>query len=195
MQRVADFNCANICGCDQPGFDYFPINGSRANYQNNNAIHTILALAYNAPSLAGGAPAGLLLCPEGYSMSMDYAVRQIDDVTVLDLSGRISEGVTIAARPRRVLQDLVREQVNAGHTKILLNLRELTYIDSSGLGDLLSSLKIVRSEGGQMRICNTNQLIGELLRKTHLDSVLAIDTDEASALRAFSRDVQKKTSA
>jgi anti-sigma B factor antagonist len=130
-------------------------------------------------------------------MSMNYAVRQTGDVTVLDLSGRISLGEAIAFGPSSglVLQDLVREQVKDGHNKILLNLREVTYIDSSGLGELVSSLTTVRNNCGQLRICNASDRVEDLLRMTHLDSVLNFDKDEPTALQAFSGDAQKKTSA
>jgi anti-anti-sigma factor len=116
-------------------------------------------------------------------MSMNYAVRQIGDVTVLDLSGRISPGESLA--DRLVLQDLVREQVNTGHNKILLNLREVTYINSSGIAGLLASLKAVRERGGELRICNASSRVGHVLRTTHLDSVFAFDKDEPAALQTF----------
>ena len=85
-----------------------------------------------------------------FPMRLNYAVRQIGDITVFDLSGRISPGETIA--DRLVLQELVREHVNTGHHKILLNLREVTYINSSGIAGLLASLNTVQGRGGELRI-------------------------------------------
>ena len=113
---------------------------------------------------------------------------QIGDVTVLDLSGRVSPDETIA---RLVLQDLVVEQVNSGHNKILLNLREVTYFNSSGIAGLLASVTAVRNRGGELRVCNANSHVSEVLRRTHLDSVLHLDEDELSALQAFS-EARKK---
>ncbi len=116
-------------------------------------------------------------------MKFNHAVRQIGDITVLDLSGRISPGETTA--DRLLLQSLVREQVNTGHHKILLNLREVTYINSSGIAGLLASLNTVRGQGGELRICNVGKHVGDVLRRTRLDLVVNVDLDEANALQSF----------
>lgn len=126
-------------------------------------------------------------------MTINYAVRQIGDVTVLDLSGHISPGKTIA--DHRVLHDLVSEQVNSGHTKILLNLREVAYIDSSGVSDLLGAMTVVQNHGGEFRICNATGRVCVLMSRTHMDSVLNIDKDEPAALQAFSGGAQKTPAA
>jgi anti-sigma B factor antagonist len=122
-------------------------------------------------------------------MSMNYTIRQMGDVTVLDLSGRVSLGEAIASSPSSglVLHDLVRQEVKDGNNKILLNLCEVAYVDSSGLGEFVSSLGTVRDYGGQLRICNASGRVGDLLRMTHLDSVLKFDKDEATALQAVLR--------
>jgi anti-sigma B factor antagonist len=117
---------------------------------------------------------------------MNYAVVQKGDVIVLDLIGRISMIEDAFGPVRPELHKLVREQVNAGHSKILLNLRSVTLIDSTGIGELVSSLSTVRRHSGQLRICNGNTRISDLLRITRLDSVLNADTDESTALQAFS---------
>ena len=121
-------------------------------------------------------------------MSMNYSVRQVGDVTVLDLSGRISlgEGLAFGAGSALELHELVRDFVVKGSKKIVLNLRHVTYIDSSGLGELVSCMTTVQNQGGQMRFCNTTERVGDLLRMTHLDSVLHCDKEEASALQALS---------
>ena len=117
-------------------------------------------------------------------MNMNYTVRQIGGVTALDLSGRISPGESIA--DRLVLQELVGEQVKIGHNKILINLREVTYINSSGIAGLLASVNTVRNRGGELRVCNANGHVSEVLRRTHLDTVINLDQDELDALQAFS---------
>jgi anti-sigma B factor antagonist len=120
-------------------------------------------------------------------MSMNYSVRQEGDVTVLDLSGRISLGEALAFGPGSalLLHDLVRDLVSKGSEKILLNLRHVTYIDSSGLGELVASMTTVQNQGGQMRVCNAIERVGDLMRMTHLDSVLNLYQEEATALQAF----------
>jgi anti-sigma B factor antagonist len=121
-------------------------------------------------------------------MSMNYAERQIGDVTVLDLSGRIVLCDTVVFGPGapHLLHDLVREQAKQGHKKILLNLRGIDYVDSSGLGELVSALSSVLNNGGQLRFCDANERVHDLLLVTHLDGVLYFSTDEAAAIEAFS---------
>ncbi len=126
-------------------------------------------------------------------MRMKYAVRHIGEVAVLDLSGHISPGKAI--EERRVLHDLVTDQVNRGHTKVLLNLSEVSYVDSSGLGDLLEALRLVQSQGGQLHTCNASQRISNLLSRTHLDSVINCYGSEAAALQAFADQTREKISA
>ena len=121
-------------------------------------------------------------------MSMNYSVRQAGQVTVLDLGGRIALGEALAfgADSAMVLHDLVHDFVTKGSEKILLNLRHVTYIDSSGLGELVSCMTTVQNQGGQLRACNATERVADLLRMRHLDSVLHLDQEEATALRAFS---------
>ena len=128
-------------------------------------------------------------------MSMNHSVRQVGEVTVLDLSGRITLGEALAfgAGSALVLHDLVHDLVTKGSEKILLNLRHVTYIDSSGLGELVSSMTTVQNQGGQMRVCNATERVEDLLRMTHMDAMLHLDKEEAAALQAFSAPT--KTSA
>ncbi len=128
-------------------------------------------------------------------MSMNYAVRQVGEVTILDLSGRISLGETLAigSAGALVLHDIIRDQVNSGHKKVLLNLAGITYIDSSGLGELVSAATTVKNQGGSLRICHASERVNDLVKMTHLDFILCFDKDEAAALHAFSE--KTKTSA
>ena len=121
-------------------------------------------------------------------MSMNYSVRQVGEVTVLDLSGRISsvEALAVEDGSSLVLHEVVRDFAQKGSKKILLNLRHVTYIDSSGLGELFSSMTTVLNQGGQLRVCNASERVGDLMRMTHLDSVLNFDKEEAAALQALS---------
>jgi anti-sigma B factor antagonist len=121
-------------------------------------------------------------------MSVNYSVRQVGEVTVLDLSGRIALGEALAvdAGSARVLHEAVRDLVQKGSKKILLNLRHVTYIDSSGLGELFSSMTTVLNQGGQLGVCNATGRTGDLMRMTHLDTVLHFEQEEATALQAFS---------
>jgi anti-anti-sigma factor len=125
-------------------------------------------------------------------MSMQYAVRQIGDVTILDLNGRIILGEVLAFGHNKVvaLHELVRDLARKRSNKILLNLENVTYIDSAGLGELVTCLTTVRNQGGQLKISGPTKQVNDVLRITRLSSVLDLQLDETTALRSF--DLAKK---
>jgi anti-sigma B factor antagonist len=104
----------------------------------------------------------------------------VDDVTVVDLSGRITlgEGST-------VLRDTVRELLGRGQKKILLNLGDVTYIDSSGIGELVSGFTTVANQGGQLKLLNLTKKVHDLLQITKLYTVFEVHNEEAAAIRSF----------
>ncbi len=127
-------------------------------------------------------------------MNISYSVRQVGDVTIIDLSGRVSLGEALSEGSRGVLlHDLVREAVESGKRNILLNLRDVSYIDSSGLGQLVGCYTTVCSQGGELRVCQPSPRVNDLLNMTKMVSVFDVRQDEASALRAFTQ--QKGTTA
>ena len=113
-------------------------------------------------------------------MSIKALTRQVDDVTVVDLSGRITlgEGST-------VLRDTVRELLGRGQKKILLNLGDVTYIDSSGIGELVSGFTTVANQGGQLKLLNLTKKVHDLLQITKLYTVFEVHNEESAALRSF----------
>ncbi len=115
-------------------------------------------------------------------MTMKSNTRQVDGVTIFDLSGRITlgEGST-------VLRDLVRQNVAKGNKKILLNLGDVTYIDSSGIGELVSAFTSVRNAGGELKLLNLTKKVHDLLQITKLYTVFDVKDDEAAAIQAFSK--------
>ncbi len=115
-------------------------------------------------------------------MTMKSNTRQVDGVTIIDLSGRITlgEGST-------VLRDLVRQNVAKGNKKILLNLGDVTYIDSSGIGELVSAFTSVRNAGGELKLLNLTKKVHDLLQITKLYTVFDVKDDEAAAIQAFSK--------
>jgi anti-sigma B factor antagonist len=120
---------------------------------------------------------------------LDFKIRQAGDVTILDLAGRISVGEALAFGPGSgtVLGDVIRELANKGHRKILLNLRDVKYIDSSGMGDVVRSFTSLRRQGGDLKLFGPTQPVLEVLRITNLHKVLEIKDDEASAIQSFSK--------
>jgi len=113
-------------------------------------------------------------------MSMKVAIRQVDGITILDLSGRITLG-----EGSITLRDSVRDVLAKGSKKILLNLGQITYIDSSGIGELVSAFTSVKNAGGELKLLNLTQKVHDLLQITKLYTVFDIWDNEASAIGAF----------
>ena len=122
-------------------------------------------------------------------MGMDYEARQVGNVTILDISGRIDVGVPLAlgAGAGHPLQEVIRDFAARGQKNIVLNLRDVAYIDSSGIGDLVGSATTVRKQAGDLKIVNPGMVVQKLLRVTRVDTVIEVKPDEASALAAFSK--------
>ena len=120
-------------------------------------------------------------------MGMNYEVRQVGNVTVLDIAGRIDVGVALAfgSGPGVSLQELIRDFARRGQKNIVLNLHDVAYIDSSGIGELVGSATTLRKQGGELRIVNPGMVVQKLLRMTRVDTVVEVKPDEASALQAF----------
>ena len=113
-------------------------------------------------------------------MSMTITLRRLDDVAILDLEGRITIGDgTIVLRAR--IQELLKD----GDEKFLLNLAQVNYIDSSGLGQLVSSFTAVRKQGGQLKLLNLTHRIQDLMQITKLLTVFDVFEDETEALKSF----------
>ncbi len=115
-------------------------------------------------------------------MSMKFKTRQVDGVTVLDLNGRITLGegsVTI--------RDAVRDVLAKGSNKILLNLGGVDYIDSSGIGELVSAYTTVKNAGGELKLLNLTKKVHDLLQITKLYTVFDVSDDEAAAIAGFSK--------
>jgi anti-sigma B factor antagonist len=110
------------------------------------------------------------------------STRQVEGVTIVDLSGRITLGEASVA-----LRDIINDLMGKGNKKILLNLVEVNYIDSSGIGVLVSSFTTVRSQGGELKLVNLSKRIGDLLKITKLYSLFDVKDDEAAAVASFSR--------
>jgi anti-sigma B factor antagonist len=113
-------------------------------------------------------------------VSVKLNSRQVGDVSVLDVAGRITLGEGSSA-----LRDTLREMVGKGQKKVLLNLGEVSYIDSSGIGELVSGFTTVTNSGGQLKLLNLNKRVKDLLQITKLYTVFDVHDDEAAAVRSF----------
>ncbi len=113
-------------------------------------------------------------------MSLVLKPRRLDDVVILDLSGRITIGEGTV-----ILRDQIQKLLNAGDRKFLLNLEDVNYIDSSGLGELVTTFTTVRNQGGLLKLLNLTRRVQDLLQITKLLTVFETFDSEAEALKTM----------
>lgn len=106
--------------------------------------------------------------------------REVGVITLIDLSGRIALGEGSA-----LLRKTIRDLLDSGHNKIVLNLGDVNYIDSSGIGELVSGFTAVRSREGELKLLNLTKKVHDLLQITKLFTVFDVFTDEPTAVRSF----------
>ena len=112
---------------------------------------------------------------------MQIEERAVGDVLILDVKGRITLG-----EGDELLKDKVNSLLNQGYKKIVLNLAEVPYIDSAGLGEIVRTYTTVSRQGGQMKLLNLTKRITDLLSITKLLTVFETYDNEADAVRSFS---------
>ena len=112
---------------------------------------------------------------------MQIDERTVGDVMILDLKGKITLG-----GGDEILKDKVNSLVNQGHKKIVLNLAEVPYIDSAGLGEIVRTYTTVSRQGGSLKLLNLTKRITDLLSITKLLTVFETFDSENEAVRSFS---------
>jgi anti-sigma B factor antagonist len=113
-------------------------------------------------------------------MPLKIAAREVGHVTILDVAGRIVLGDEI-----HHLREAVRGLVAEGKKKIILNLAEVDYIDSSGVGELVGNFTTVRNSGGELKLLNLTQKVKDVLHVTKLYTVFDIRDNEFTAVKSF----------
>ncbi len=113
-------------------------------------------------------------------MSVKLTTRQVGDVTVIDAAGRITLGEGAST-----LRDSIRDLSAKGNKKVLLNLAEVSYIDSSGIGEMVSGFTTITNGGGQLKLLGLSKRVKDLLQITKLYTVFEAFDDEAEAIRSF----------
>ncbi|WP_158786815.1 STAS domain-containing protein [Granulicella sp. L46] len=113
-------------------------------------------------------------------MSMKFTTREVGGVTIVDLSGKITLG-----EGGLTLREEVHKLLAEGKKKIVLNLAEVNYIDSSGLGELVSAYTGVKNAGGELKLLNLTSKVRDLLVITKLVTVFDVKDDEAAAVSSF----------
>lgn len=112
---------------------------------------------------------------------MKIEMRTIGDIRVLDCSGKITLG-----EGTMTVRNTVLDILKSGDRKIILNLADVNYIDSSGIGELVSTYTTVTSNNGQLKLLNLTKKINELLQMTKLLTVFQVYDNESAALASFS---------
>jgi|SRR5439155_18724150 anti-sigma B factor antagonist len=115
-------------------------------------------------------------------MQLKIKTRNVDGITVLDCSGRIVFGDEAAG-----LRETVKRLIAENHAQIVLNLREVAYIDSGGLGTLVGLYATARNAGGNIKLANLTQRVGDVLQVTKLLTVFDVYDGEEKAVKAFSQ--------
>jgi anti-sigma B factor antagonist len=113
-------------------------------------------------------------------VALTIASREVDGVTVLDLSGRITLGEGSVQ-----LRDAIRDLIGKGQKNILLNLGDVSYIDSSGLGELVSAYTTSKNQGASLKLLKLTKKVHDVLQLTKLYTVFDIYDDEASAIGSY----------
>jgi len=116
-------------------------------------------------------------------MALQIQNREREGITIVDLSGRLTMGEEASA-----LRDALRALSASGVQNILLNLRDLTYIDSTGLGALVVCFTTLRKQGGKLKLENVNRRNIELLLLTKLTTIFELFNDETDAVNSFFPD-------
>jgi len=113
-------------------------------------------------------------------MEITISRRNVDDIKILDCSGKI-----VLGQGTMTIRNMVRDIITAGGKKIILNLADVSYVDSSGIGELVSTYTTVTSSGGQLKLLNLTKKIEQLLVITKLLTVLQVFDDEQAAIASF----------
>jgi anti-sigma B factor antagonist len=113
-------------------------------------------------------------------MSAKAAVRRAGDVSIVDLAGRITLGEATG-----LVRSTVKDLVNSGQKQIILNLKDVSYLDSAGLGEMVGAYATVASAGGVVKLLHPQAKVHDILQVTKLYTVFVAFDDEQEALRSF----------
>ena len=121
-------------------------------------------------------------------MALNYSVREVKDVSIIDLVGHMTITDAVAIGPEGsgfLLSDIVRNLAEKAKKKIVVNLADISYVDSTGVGALVRALATARSHGADLKLLSPVSSVFGLLRVTKLDKVFDVKDDEAAAFASF----------
>jgi anti-sigma B factor antagonist len=109
-----------------------------------------------------------------------FTTREVSHITIVDITGRITLGDETGQ-----LRDTIRRLLTEGKKKIILNLAQVDYIDSSGVGELVAGFTAVRNAGGEMKLLSLTKKVHDIVQVTKLYTVFDIKDDEFTAIKSF----------
>jgi anti-sigma B factor antagonist len=113
-------------------------------------------------------------------VAIQATCRQIGDVAIVDFSGKITLGEGSA-----MLRKMVRDLIDGGQKKIIISLYDVDYIDSSGIGELVSAYTTVKNANGELKLLHLTKRVHDILQITRLFTVFDVQSDEETAIHAF----------
>jgi anti-sigma B factor antagonist len=113
-------------------------------------------------------------------VKLKTTTRQVDGIAVVDVSGRI-----ILGEETKLLRETIQRLIGAGQNDIILNLGEVSFIDSAGIGELVSAFTSLRNRGGDLKLLRLTRRVHDVLQITKLYTVFDIKDDEAAAIKSF----------
>ena len=113
-------------------------------------------------------------------MSLKLNTREVNGIIIIDLTGQITIGEASAA-----IRDEIRDQLGQKFNRILLNLADITYIDSAGLGELTAAYTSVRNRGGALKLLSLTKRVRDLMQITKLYTVFDVYDEEKKAIASF----------
>jgi anti-sigma B factor antagonist len=119
-------------------------------------------------------------CEEEHSVTVNLSSRESGEVTIVDIAGSVTLG-----QGSNSLRDKLSELIARSRKKLLLNMTEVSYIDSSGIRELLSAYNALSKIGGQIKLLNPTQRVKDLLKITRLHTVFEVFDDETTAVGSF----------
>ena len=113
-------------------------------------------------------------------MSLKLSTREVKDIIIIDLSGRLTMGEPCAA-----IRDEIRDEIGQGNRKVVFNLADVSYIDSAGLGELTAAYTSVKNRDGQLKLLNLTKRVHDLMQITKLYTVFDVYDDEKKVIASF----------
>ena len=113
-------------------------------------------------------------------MSLKMSTREVKDIVIIDLSGRLTMGESVAA-----IRDEIHDEIGHGVRKVLLNLADVSYIDSAGLGELTAAYTSIKNRNGELKLLNLTKRVHDLMQITKLYTVFDVHDDEKAAVASF----------